>query len=369
MGFFNKIVQKVEKQAQEQAVKPVVLSSKEEAARARKGSEELTDKLRSLQFADYTHTISEEKMEIFKAIVSGLAIHLEKAKAIALDTTGIDNALGRIVVLLQKAINEGYEKTAGDICKLLKDSVEKDRTEIAAATPAAKEYELEMRISVLEKQYTLFECRLQVNAIERGVQELDKKIIEDKKCYAQAQAVLKKMMDEHPDLVEDLKKFALVAPGHPNMGLLVLMNNAKQNVVDIYNAINRELSIKALKKERITELSNQISGIETMILKAANTINPEILANIKKFTQEYETSILQEEKENSEMRELSEDLDRVTEMVMTSEDMINRVIATDMAYRKILQQEQAREEGIRVARENQKKQENTHAPRHTNING
>ncbi len=359
MGFMKQIKRTImgeEHTEQKIGSQPVKSSAKTLADYARRGAEDIKNDLGLLQFSNYNHRISEEKMDIYRKTVNLLSNQLEHAPAMAMDTREIDEKLRKMIPLFQQAISSGYEKTASDICKMLKDGIIEDRADIHTFDEVDKEWQLAQRAGKIDKQLVMLQYRLKEDELKDNIVQINSKIDLGVNEYAEAQKTLKGMVESRPDLVKRLDQIALLAPGDPDIGEMLLMDAARKRVVTIYNGIERAKAIKATKQLKIEAIVANVDVLEDQILHSADMLNPMLIEQQKQFEKQYEEMLRQEKKDNAALEDVVDSFNASLATYLTDEKVINDVIRTNMAFNKLVQQEQEREEGRKIAMEELRKQ-------------
>lgn len=359
MGFIKQIKRMVtgeENTVQTQAQQTVKASSKTLAEYARRGAEDIRNELAALQFTNFNDKIAEDKMLTYRETVKLLCNKLANAPAMALDTREIDANICKIIPLFQEAISNGYEKTASDICKLLFAAVTEERADIHTFDEVEKEWQLLQRAGKLEKQLVMLQYRLKVDELKNNVAQVDEKIESGKLEYTDAQQELQKQVDERPELVKRLAEIALLTPDDADIGELLIMDAARKRVVTIYNGIERAKAIKAAKQLKIEAIVANIDVLEDQILHSADMLNPQLIEQQKQFSKQYEEMLIQEKRDNEALNDIVDSFNAGLTTYLTDQKVVSDVIKTNLAFNKIVQEQQKREEGRRIAREELQKQ-------------
>ena len=315
----------------------------EQASDARINDQRLASMLGRIRLKDETGKISAESLTACDTILRGLQMQLENASIMVSDTGRIDESLMEIAGSVEKAAHYGNIETVRELLGMLNNGIGQMRMTL----DKADEYEKMKRISTLEKQATLARLLVICDEIAMEVEKEDNTLSEMKESYQSAAQYFKDYTEKHPEIIEMEKQY-LGRPGSMP-GELVSYNTQKQRVVAAHNKIRNLKELKALNEISLQSRRQAVDTLRNELLTVANQLDPELLAQMRKYQEEFEEELIKIRKNNQEIDRITSEYDSMMTEYFKNPYFEDMLIATDTAYQQMIREEQKRIEARKNA--------------------
>lgn len=333
-------------------------NSKELADQARRSGAKVADELEALIYEDHSRRIPAETIEKYRVIAGGLASQLKRAETLGIDTSIIDENLEKLVILLQKAIEKGYETYISGIFRAMQEIVQKERTNVIGQE-SEREWEMGQRSLRVSRRTVIMDYKFKIEELNDSIRNLTEDIAHGKQRNIEVTEELRKMNAEYPELAGKIKTIALTSPGETIDPKVLELDARRKRVIRIRNGIKQSEQICQMKEMRKEDLAKSISTLEHQLLAAGNMLQPELVEMQKEFQEQFEDALLQEKQDNRELEKANEEFDASLDQFFSDPDLINRIIKTDIAFNEMIKQEQKDAEA-RVQAQQRRQEEQPH---------
>lgn len=350
MELFNKKRKKTQTQIDRE--------QKEAVSVNRGGTQRVVAVLGQIRFtesADVTGRISKEKMDLYRGTVSALAVRMDQAKILRLDTSAIDQSIQFLAEYLPDAIRFGNEETADRIIKALTYGITKARQDIP-------EKDMEQASVIVDKRLRRLQMHRDIIELSRKIDELNKALRRQKgilekyqKDYEQCKADLKRVSDRRPDLVQELDELGF-GSNQLSAGARGI-DTARVKVIELSDSIENLARQIATNESALQEDESTIRTLETEMAQTDALVDEATLEDIRKQQEAFQSELLKLEHQIDDMERINKDFTRMMDAVYSSPDMVDRIIRHAMEYESLVEREARAEEGRRMGLENQAENE------------
>lgn len=335
---------------------------KEAVSMNRSGTQRVAAVLGQIRFtesADVTGRISQEKMDWYRGTVSALAVQMDQAKILRLDTGAIDQSIQFIAEYLPEAIKSGNEATADRIIKGLAYGISKARKDIP-------EKDMENASAIVDKRLRRLQMHRDIIELSRKIDELNKALRRQKRTleeyqgnYEKCKADLKSISSRRPDLVKELDELGF-GSNQLSAGAKGI-DTARVKVIELSDSIENLSRQIATNESAMQEDEATIRTLEIQMSQTEALVDEATLEDIRKQQEEFQKELLQLERQIDDMEQINKDFTRMMDAVYSSPDMVDRIIRHAMEYESLVEKEARAEEGRRMGLENEAEndQENT----------
>ena len=143
--------------------------------------------------------IGEEKLNIYRGIVSNLIRELEDAPVTDLNTAAIDNDILELITYFGNAMQQGNEKSASRLIVNISEAIEYSRAPFKETVPERKAAELVARTEKTDSIVAIAEFYNVSDQIEKRIREIDIEIERKRQVLEKARKERQEFKDSNPD--------------------------------------------------------------------------------------------------------------------------------------------------------------------------
>lgn len=324
--FFKKKPEKTSEKAQ--------MDSKHLADQARQSGQKLADELDAIICKNTNGKISEEKVATYNQIIYSIAENIRHSKTLDVEITNVDDAILKIVEVLQNSIEAGYDRLAANICEKLK-LVIGARCITFGSDNNQRENQLKNRNDMIQLMTNILISKFCIEQDEEKIANYNIQLEENNKEAQEVKKQLYDFLEKNPALkkTEDLTINQLATT------TVEKMNNMKHHAVNLLNArMAIEQNINKITAE-IVELKTKVNNDE-IALKNQNKFKILLDSSAKIIKQQ----LADMNDTIKSLRAESDTIEAIMREDRTSQDAIDWHIKTTNEFNKMIEEEQQREE-------------------------
>lgn len=310
--------------------------AKEQAGRNRQSGQNIIDELGKINFANKSRDISDDKLREYKEYVKGFQTVMEQAPASAADFQEIDGLLVELVGNVGHALQEGNEKTADWIFKMLHFGIVEARRDTEGLDQEKMAVLLEKRKNKLKKYANLSEMANAIDDFGRKIQTVEVLYQQNKEEYKKAYEDARRMEQDFPELAEELDRAVL---DERLSGPALILDTKKKRVIDLYNSMEDTKKIQASMIQKKEALTSHLNLLKIQMINDMDMVDEQLLSDLEAFQREFREFAAQEQKDVKLLNASMEEFHHTLDAIFSSEDMINSVLKNEMEYQKLLQRE------------------------------